>query len=151
MKIQKILDVKGSAEVCAIPSSATLTELVKELTERNIGAMLVADKEGEPSGIVSERDVVRQCSKNLDFDGVTVSEIMTPNVVMAHPEDDSSVAVELMVTRNIRHLPVISDGRIHGLITVRDLMRAMRQADKEEVNKLVEYLQESIAERKTTG
>ena len=147
MKIQKILDVKGSIEVCTILATATLTELVAQVSDRNIGALLVTDEKGSIVGIVSERDVVHQCHKNMAFDTITVGDIMTQNVVTAHPEDDSSIAVELMVSKNIRHLPVISEGEIHGLITVRDLIHAMREADKDEVDKLVEYLQNSIVER----
>lgn len=146
MKIQAILDTKGSEKVFTITASATLTELVNQVANKNIGALLVTNASGDVTGIISERDVVRQCSKSMDFDNITVGEIMTKDVVTAHPDDDMNVAMDMMVTKKIRHLPVLSEGTIHGLITVRDLIYAMREADKEELHKLVSYLQESISE-----
>jgi CBS domain-containing protein len=58
--------------------------------------------------------------------------------------------MDLMVTKSIRHLPVLSDGKVHGLITVRDIMRAMRKADEEDIRYLIEYLQDSMKKERTS-
>ena len=66
------------------------------------------------------------------------------------PKDDINKAMDLMVTKNIRHLPVLSEGKAQGLITVRDIMRAMRQADSDDVRYLIEYLQASMKKESTS-
>ena len=144
MNIQRILDSKDSTEVFTMLSSTTLSALIKEACKRKIGALLLTDSNGKLTGIITERDILYQCNTDADFDKVTAEEIMTKNIIAATPEDDIHVAMDLMITRKIRHLPIISNGQTKGIITPRDLMHAMRQADKEEMMHFVSYLQTSL-------
>ena len=144
MKVQQILDTKGSLEVFAIPAGASVSDLVTQLCERKCGALLITDHGGKLSGIVSERDVIRQLAAGADLDKVTVGEIMTRDLVSVSPDEDVHAAMDLMVGRRIRHLPVVNDSGPCGLVTVRDLIHAMREADRQDVAKLVEYLQSEI-------
>jgi CBS domain-containing protein len=147
MNIQAILDSKGSAAVFTIPAVSTLADFVKHACEKNIGAMIVADEQGRLAGIVTERDALHHYNDGKSFENTKVGDIMTRNVVTVAPEDDINRAMDLMIGQNIRHLPVVGKGKIEGLITVRDLIHAMRESDKEEARALVEYLQNSIKKR----
>ena len=140
MKVQQILDTKGSEAVFAIPAEATITELVQQLDEKRCGALLITGSDGQLDGIVSERDVSRQRAAGADLDTVTVQPIMTRELVSVSPDEDINDARDLMVARKIRHLPVVSDDRACGLVTVRDLIHAMREADHNDVASLLEYL-----------
>jgi CBS domain-containing protein len=150
MHIDKVLDTKGSTTVLTIPAKATLKEFVKLACERNIGALLAVDEKGKGVGIISERDILRQVNAGADFAKKTVAEVMTRDIASVSPKDDINTAMDLMVTKGIRHLPVLSDGKVQGLITVRDIMRAMRKADEEDVRYLIEYLQESMKKEPTS-
>ena len=144
MKIQKVIDAKGDSRIFSIPKSFTLTDFVKEACERKVGALLVTDEQGKMAGIISERDVIRQSYAKADFDAVLVSEVMTQNLITGSPNDDIHLAMDTMVEKRIRHLPILDGDEIKGLITVRDLISAMRKADEDENRLLVEYLQRGI-------
>jgi CBS domain-containing protein len=151
MNISKIIEAKGSQEIFSLPASTTLTQLIREACRRNIGAMLITDDKGVLAGIVSERDIMRQCDCGADFTKVTAGEIMSRNLITISPEDDINKAMDLMIKQQIRHLPVMSRKGIAGLITVRDLLLAMRKADQEELMKLVSYLQSCVPEEESAN
>jgi CBS domain-containing protein len=144
MKIKNVLDAKGDSRIFSIPTTYTLTVFVKEACERKVGALLVTDEHGKMAGIISERDVIRQCYAKADFDTMLVSEVMTKNLITASPDHDIHDAMDILVQKKIRHLPILEGDEIKGLITVRDLISAMRKADKDETHLLVEYLQSSF-------
>ena len=145
MKIRDIIESKGSKSVFTIPDTATLTDLVNGAKKMKVGAFLVTNDSGELTGIVSERDVMYQCATGLDFDNVTVGEIMTEGIISADEDDGVSVAMDLMAGKKIRHLAVLSGGEIRGMITPGDLIYAMLDAEKDEIKEFVEYLQEHAA------
>jgi CBS domain-containing protein len=141
MDVQKILDSKGrSSGVLAIPATATLAEFVRQACERNVGALLVTDEDGKLEGIVSERDILHKCNDGTNFKKTTVGQIMTRNIVVVSPKDDINVVMDLMIKKQVRHLPVVSNEKTVGIITIRDIIRTMREADEEDVRRLVEYL-----------
>jgi len=144
MKIQNVIDAKGDSRIFSIPTTYTLTDFVKEACERKVGALLVTDEHGKMAGIISERDVIRQCYAKADFDTVLVSEVMTKDLITASPDHDIHDAMDILVQKKIRHLPILDGDEIRGLITVRDLISAMRKSDKDETHLLVEYLQSSL-------
>lgn len=124
MRIAQILQKKGS-KVATISSTATIAELLRAMAEHNIGAMIVADERGGLLGIVSERDVVR----HLDQRGASllttaVSQIMTSDVITCTPEDTVEHLTEVMTHRRIRHLPVLSDGTLTGIISIGDVVKS---------------------------
>lgn len=145
MDVQKILDAKRqAAAIFTVPLGTTLSEFVRQACEKEIGALLVVDEAGKPVGIVSERDILRQCNEHADFNKVTVDQVMTKNLAMVTPSDDINMVMDLMIARKVRHLPVVSNNNVHGIITIRDVIMAMRKSDKEEISRLVEYLQENL-------
>jgi len=145
MNVARVLETKGSGEVLTLGENASLREFVARACERNVGALLVVNEKGVVCGIVTERDVLRQCNAGIDFEKTPVSQVMTRDVVSVRPGDDINKAMDLMITKSIRHLPVLEEDAVLGVITVRDVMRALRKAEEDDIRYLIQYLQESMA------
>lgn len=125
MVIREILKEKGS-DVLTVDIDESVTELARVLQERNIGALLVEDR-GRLCGIVTERDVVRIVGKTGgDIGGLRAEDIMvkSENLVVAEADDSNEQVMAVMVERNFRHMPVVEEGEIVGLISIRDVIRA---------------------------
>jgi CBS domain-containing protein len=128
MKLHEILSAKGGA-VYSTPPDATLEDVVRKLVEHRVGALLVcrpdaAGKE-ELLGIVTERDILYACAAGKQpLATVKVSEVMSAGLFTATPDDDVEWAMGLMTTRRVRHLPVLCDGRLAGMISIGDVVKA---------------------------
>ncbi|MDN5748422.1 MAG: CBS domain-containing protein [Pseudonocardia sp.] len=123
MRIADVLRNKG-ADVVTVGSGATVAELIAALAERNVGALPVVDGD-QLVGIVSERDVVRR----LHAGGASVLEthvvaIMTTGVITCSPTDDVADLAAVMTQRRFRHLPVVVDGALAGIVSIGDLVKA---------------------------
>ncbi|MDT8437318.1 MAG: CBS domain-containing protein [Gemmatimonadota bacterium] len=130
MRIQGILRDKGS-DVHTIGSDRTVLDAVRELNRRRIGALVVTDAAGAIAGIVSERDILGATARAWETaDGGTavrdlpVSEIMTAEVIIATPDDGVDYAMGIMTQNRIRHLPILAGGRLAGIISIGDVVRA---------------------------
>lgn len=128
MKLQEILSVKGSA-VHTISPEATLQEVVRTLVEHRIGSLVICrvDAQGkdELMGIITERDILHACvagSKALTE--AKAIEAMSTMLVTASPDDEVEEVMGLMTTRRIRHLPVLCEGRLAGIISIGDVVKA---------------------------
>lgn len=127
MTLYEILKVKGST-VFTIHPQATLEEVVGELVRRNVGCLVVCDRgleEGECIvGIVSERDILRFVASGKGaLNHWAVSSIMTTPVITGTPQDSVEATMGLMTTRRIRHLPVLSQGRLVGIVSIGDIVK----------------------------
>lgn len=124
MRVKDILAAKKGALVTNRPED-TVEAAAVLLTNNNIGALPVRDGNGDLVGVISERDIVRgfarQGGRLLQL---KVKDLMTRKVVTCEPEDDVKDAMRLMSDRHIRHLPVITDGKISGIISSRDVMES---------------------------
>jgi len=122
MTIAAILRNKGT-EVVSIAPGQSVTEAVALLAEKRIGAVPVMAGD-EVLGVFSERDVIH-CLKDGDTDALrkTVGEVMTAPAVTVTPDDPVMGALSLMTRRRLRHLPVIADGRVVGLVSIGDLVK----------------------------
>lgn len=140
MKVKRILAGKSS-EVITIQPEQTLQEASQLLTEYNIGAVLVVNGDGKPAGILSERDIVRKLAI-LGRDSVTVkvSEAMTSDLIIAVPEDDLSYVMNTMTEKHIRHLPVMQDQKLVGIISIGDVVKAQRDHFAGEARTLQQYI-----------
>ena len=123
MNVEGILRVKGT-RVTTIPPDATVASLVRGLRDERIGAMVVSVDGYTVDGIVSERDVVH----GLAVSGARVldrkvSEIMTTPVSTCSPNDLVKTVMETMTLRRIRHLPVVSNGRLVGIVSIGDIVK----------------------------
>jgi CBS domain-containing protein len=139
MRISDVLRRKGS-EVATIERTATIGQLVVTLAERNIGAAVVADATGLV-GIVSERDVVRRL-RDLGGDLLagTVEQIMTANVFTCSPDDTVDHLAGVMTQRRIRHVPVLVDGELVGIVSIGDVVKSRMDELETDREQLESYI-----------
>jgi CBS domain-containing protein len=123
VKINDVLRGKGN-QVVTISPDATVTELLALLAERNIGAVVVSTNGSSVDGIVSERDIVRLWNGTPDAGDVRVSAIMTAEVRTATPDDLIDNLMRLMTEHRIRHVPVVVDGNLAGLVSIGDVVKS---------------------------
>jgi signal transduction histidine kinase len=122
MQIGEMLDRKGH-QVYAVRPEWTVREAAALIATRNIGATIVSDGAGKLLGIISERDLVRGLSESgAELLDRSVGGIMTASVVTCAPETSVGDALSLMASHRIRHLPVVQDGEVLGLISIRDVL-----------------------------
>ena len=123
MNVAVILKQKGRAVTTASPST-TLLELVGKLAAKRIGAIVIVGARGEVSGIISERDVIRALSEQgPDCLKRPVSETMTRQVVTCQETDTLDELMAMMTARRFRHLPVVTDGALVGIISIGDVVK----------------------------
>jgi len=134
MKLEDILRDKGAA-VHAIAPSETLRRVVDLLVEHNCGALVVLDGD-RMAGIISERDVLKACAELDEPLAARVQERMSTGLVTAAPHDDLEHVMGLMTQHRIRHLPVIDDGVLAGVISIGDIVKA-QHADLTSENRLL--------------
>jgi CBS domain-containing protein len=138
MNVDGILRAKG-AKVVTIQPSATVGDLVAGLAEARIGAMVVSADGRSVDGIVSERDVVRALSRHgARVSDLPVSELMTRNVVTCAPRDSVKQLMTEMTRRRIRHLPVVADGELVGIVSIGDVVKNRLEEMETETNVLRE-------------
>ncbi|GGU52100.1 CBS domain-containing protein [Lentzea flava] len=123
MRIADVLRTKGSA-VATIDPDAPVTELLRALAEHNVGAIVVVGPSGV-AGIVSERDVVRRLHESgADLLSSPVSAIMTTDVFTCSPSDTVDSLTVVMTERRFRHVPVVSDGQLVGIVSIGDVVKS---------------------------
>ena len=141
MRISDVLRNKG-ADVATISPAATVADLLDGLARRNIGAMVVLDG-GAVVGMVSERDVVRTLHEHghgvLDLQ---VSAIMTAIVATCGPESSVDDLSELMTENRVRHIPVLVDGRLTGIVSIGDVVKTRMDELKTEREHLQAYIRQ---------
>jgi CBS domain-containing protein len=135
MNIATLLATKGPKVVTVRPD-ASIRQALSLLAEHNIGALVVVDDRVHPVGILSERDVVREAARNEAVFVVQVSGLMTRNVILGVPQDDLVAVASTMTEHRIRHLPVVDGGRLVGIISIGDVVKAQRDQYQGEVDTL---------------
>ncbi len=145
MKLKDILKVKGS-KVWMIKSSQSIHEALQILVTQKIGALLVLDEKKESIiGILSERDIVRGCYARLKkMDKAPVSDFMTRKIVTASPEDDIRDIMAVMTQKRVRHIPVLEDNKLYGIVSIGDVVKALLEDSEHEIRHLKEYMFGSI-------
>ncbi|UGT68395.1 CBS domain-containing protein [Nocardia gipuzkoensis] len=141
MRISEILRRKGS-DVATVAPDTTVRTLLATLAERNIGAVVVSPDGGTIAGIVSERDVVRSLhARGADLLDTPVSAIMTAEVRTCALDDRVDGLRRIMTDHRIRHLPVVHEGRLVGIVSIGDVVKSAISELATERQHLVEYLQ----------
>jgi CBS domain-containing protein len=139
MRIADVLRGKGGA-VVTIEPDATVAELVAGLADHNIGAMVVAGSDGV-EGIVSERDVVRQLhTHGASVLSRPVENIMTSVVSTCSKEDTVDSLTLLMTENRVRHVPVLEDGKLIGIVSIGDVVKTRMQELETEHEQLQSYI-----------
>ena len=139
MNIAHVLARKG-VRVITIRPEQSIRQALALLAEHNIGALVAVDESARPVGILSERDVVRYAARDEHVFGRAVSELMTRDVVVGVPEDDLKAVGRTMTERHIRHLPVVEDDRVVGMISIGDLVKFQSRQQSFEIQYLTDYI-----------
>lgn len=145
MTLQEILRVKGS-RVHGIRVEATLDDVVQTLTEHNCGSLVVSERPGDSPGkvvgIITERDILRACAaRRGPLDSLKVADFMTRDMVTGTPSDSVEETMGLMTDRRIRHLPILDQGELVGLISIGDVVKALHDQAAMENHYLKSYIQ----------
>lgn len=140
MKISEVVAGKASQDIVTINPEANVRELVALLAAHNIGAAIVSADGTTVAGIVSERDVVRHLNGDDDVLGATVASIMTSVVHTCEPSTQLDDARATMTKGRIRHLPVVEDGRLVGVVSIGDIVKSYIDQVEFERDQLDSYL-----------
>ena len=142
MIVSQILLNKGSAVLTVAPD-ATAVEAARTMNERRVGALVVRRGQGKLEGIISERDiVVALAEQGPEASGRPVSSLMTPaeRLITCAPTDSIAHIMAVMTDRRIRHLPVIESGRLAGIISIGDIVKARLMETLAEVEAMAAYV-----------
>jgi CBS domain-containing protein len=124
VRISDVLANKGS-DVVTLESTATVRDLLAVLSRHGIGAVLVSADGRLPAGLVSERDIVRQLHVQSEaLMDRPVEEIMTTEVVVCSPSDQVTSVLQTMTEQRFRHMPVMADGAVVGMVSIGDLVKS---------------------------
>ena len=143
MRISEVIGSKTSQDVITIAPDATVRELLSLMAEHNVGALIVSTDGSSVDGIVSERDVVRRLVDSDDVLDGAVSAIMTAEVQTADPGSSLDELRVVMTERRIRHVPVVTDGRLTGIISIGDVVKAAMQQLEFERDQLDHYVHQT--------
>jgi CBS domain-containing protein len=140
MKLVKhILNSKGS-DIWSIGSNDSVFDAIKMMSEKSVGALLVIDNK-QLSGIVSERDYARKVVlQGKSSENTPVKEIMTADIISASPTQSVEECMELMSENRIRHLPVLEDEKILGVLSIGDLVKAIIDEQQFTIKQLKHYI-----------
>ena len=134
MKVKRILSAK-SGDVITIRPDAPIRDAIALLTEHNIGALVVvAEGESKPAGIISERDIIHRAASSERLFGELVETIMTQELITGMPQDDLYSVAHTMTEKRFRHLPIVDEGKLVGIISIGDVMKAQRDAYRGEID-----------------
>lgn len=140
MTIQQILDKKGTDVVTVAPGD-TILSAMRVLVRHRIGAVVVLDGE-RPAGILSERDILRTGAKDpRSLETLRVAEAMTSPVITAVLKDDLDHVMGVMTEHRIRHLPILEEDRLAGIVSIGDVVNACRKRAEGENEYLRQYIQ----------
>jgi CBS domain-containing protein len=141
MTVKAILEAKGGS-VITIDPTASLEEAAKILADRRIGALVVTGPEQRIVGIVSERDIVAMlAARGCHALDVPLTAVMTRKVTTCSPADTISTIMEQMTAGKFRHVPVVEQGRLTGIISIGDVVKHRLQEMEHEQNALRDYIQ----------
>ncbi len=139
MKIRQLLDEKGTS-ILSIEPQTSVYDAVKIMSDNNVGALLAMDGESL-AGIFSERDYARKIIlKGRASSETRVGDVMSKNVVCAQPSQTVEECMALMTDKNIRHLPVLENNKVIGIISIGDLVKSVIRDQKFVIEQLEHYL-----------
>lgn len=139
MKVKDILS-KKSSEIQSTTSTTMLIEAIKSLNEHNVGALLVIDNQ-DLAGIITERDVLHATAQHgSKIDNLKVEDVMTNNLITCGENESIDKVMEMMTDNRIRHLPILENDKLVGIISIGDVVKAEHQKIKAEADHLKDYI-----------
>ncbi|MCC5063804.1 CBS domain-containing protein [Xanthomonas campestris] len=137
--VRQLLGMK-QVEVFSVAADAAVIEAIRLMADKSIGAVLVMESE-RLVGIVSERDYARKVVlRDRSSSSTSVAEIMSHAVVTVSPADSVEHCMQLMTDGRFRHLPVVDNGRVQGVISIGDLVKAVIEAQQQDIDQLQRYI-----------
>ena len=137
--VQHLLAAKGG-DIISIQPDASVLDAIKLMAEKGIGSLVVTEG-GALKGIVTERDYARKVIiKGRASDSTAISEIMTADVITASSNQSVNQCMAIMTEKKCRHLPVVDDGELVGMISIGDLVQAIIEDQAEEIEQLEHYI-----------
>lgn len=137
MKVADLLSKKEST-IHHIPSETKLLEAIKKLNKNNVGALLVLDNE-KLSGVITERDILHAL-ENKDINKLKVKDIMTTSLITCTKKDPIENVMSVMTVNHIRHLPILENDVLIGIISIGDVVKTLLQKTKDEAEHLKDYI-----------
>lgn len=136
MKVRQILAIKGK-NVITIRPDQQIRQAVALLAKHRIGALVVMEEGGsKPVGIISERDIINGAAADENLFSLSVSDLMTKKVITGIPQDDLASVAHTMTERRIRHLPILEDEALIGIISIGDVLKVERDAYRGQIDTL---------------
>lgn len=137
--VRSVLQSKGS-QICSTTPDTVVFDALKIMAEKNIGALLVLNQ-GRLAGILSERDYARKVAlKGESSHKIAVRDIMTTQVISVSPEQSMDDCMSLMTEKHIRHLPVLENGNLVGIISIGDVVKAIISHHEDTIKHLENYI-----------
>jgi len=140
MKVKDILKNKRP-EVFTIGEDKKISDALRILVTNNIGVLLVLNNDAKITGIFSERDIIKSAYNNpQNFGEITIKEIMSKKIIFVEPEDEIEYIESVMTSNRIRHLPVVENKVLVGLISIGDIIKSLRTNKESENKYLMDYI-----------
>ncbi|MEZ4516978.1 MAG: CBS domain-containing protein [Chloroflexota bacterium] len=125
MKVRQILAARRGP-VISIAPDVLVSEAISMLVSKEIGSLVVYDADGELSGIVTERDIMRALAADTTSLEQPVHQVMVREVIIGLPQDDVMAVANTMLEHRVRHMPIVEDGRLIGIVSIGDILKAQR-------------------------
>lgn len=140
MQIKEVLKNKQGQPV-TLPETATVATAIQTMSQHRVGSVMMQADSGEPIGILTERDILRLCAEGkIQFDALLVKDCMTTDITSANPGDTVSDALTTMTAKRFRHMPVVEDGKMVGVVSIGDLVKAKLEETAIEAQALRDYI-----------
>jgi CBS domain-containing protein len=141
MKVKDILKAKGAGVNTTIPHN-TIRDALRLMVENRVGSLVVIDASHSPVGIITEQDIVHLAfeKENQDWLSMAVFEVMVQDILIGLPDDDVEYIMKLMTSNRIRHVPILDNRRLAGIISIGDIVKSLLDDLKTENRHLSDYI-----------
>lgn len=140
MSVRDVLRAKGNNEVFSISPTASIVELLEQLAALNVGAVVVLSEDGSLLGIASERDLVRKLPAVPQPLQARVEQIMSTDLIVCSPDDSFGALMGTMTNKRVRHVPVLEEGKLVGLVSIGDAVKFRMDQLEFERDQLTNYV-----------
>ena len=138
--LKQLLEKKGAGAV-TVAASVSVATAIRTMYERRVGSVVIQADGGMPIGILTERDIMRLYAEGkTEFEALSVKDCMTTDLVLAKPEDKVTEVLGIMTMKRFRHMPVVKDGQLVGLVSIGDLVKAKLEETAQEAEALRNYI-----------
>ena len=140
IQLKELLAKKGAGAV-TVPESSTVGMAIRTMCQHRVGSVVVPSTSGAAVGIFTERDVMHLYAEGkTDFENLLVKDCMTTDPVLGNPDDRISDVLAIMTEKRFRHMPVVQDNRIVGIVSIGDLVKVKLEETAREAQVLREYI-----------